>query len=358
MTDIEQQLLAAIRATPMATQQQLADQLGLSRESVAGHIMRLTRQGVILGKGYLLPDQDRIVVLGGANVDLTGRCHSAYQPGDSNPGSLSQSAGGVGRNIAENLAHLGHDVTLITLLGNDTNGDWLHQRIAAAGIRTDGLLRHPSLPTSTYLAMNDHQGQLIGALADMGIAEALTPETLAPMRSTLVAADAVVVEANIPEATLAWLATLPLKGTLYADAVSTAKAPRLKPLLPHLTVLKVNRSEADALLGLSEAGPEELAQGLLAHGVKTVALSLGREGLMLCTGQQHHRQGIYPTHIASDTGAGDALIAGLIHADRAHWELSHQAAFGLGCAGLTLESSGANHPHLTETTVNQWILDR
>lgn len=358
MTEIEQQLLAAIRATPMATQQQLADQLGLSRESVAGHIMRLTRQGLILGKGYLLPDQDRIVVLGGANVDLTGRCHSTYRPGDSNPGSLSQSAGGVGRNIAENLAHLGHDVTLITLLGNDTNGDWLHQRIAAAGIRTDGLLRHPSLPTSTYLAMNDDQGQLIGALADMNIAEALTPEILAPMRSTLVAADAVVVEANVPEATLAWLATLPLKGTLYADAVSTAKAPRLAPLLPHLTLLKVNQSEAGALLGLSAAEPEKLGQGLLDRGVKTVALSLGRDGLMLCTGQQHYRQGIYPADIASDTGAGDALVAGLIHADRAHWELSQQAAFGLGCAGLTLESNGANHPQLTETTVNQWILDR
>ncbi|MEX2320946.1 MAG: PfkB family carbohydrate kinase, partial [Saccharospirillum sp.] len=303
MTEIELQLLAAIRATPMATQQQLADQLGLSRESVAGHIMRLTRQGVILGKGYLLPDQDRIVVLGGANVDLTGRCHATYRSGDSNPGSLSQSAGGVGRNIAENLAHLGHDVTLITLLGNDNNGDWLHQRIAAAGIRTDGLLRHPSLPTSTYLAMNDHKGQLIGALADMGIAEALAPEILAPMRSTLVAADAVVVEANVPEATLDWLATLPLKGTLYADAVSTAKAPRLKPLLPHLTVLKVNCSEAGSLLGETDIEPEILASQLLARGVKTVALSLGRDGLMLCTDQHQHRQGIYPAHIASDTGA-------------------------------------------------------
>ncbi|WP_028670678.1 PfkB family carbohydrate kinase [Saccharospirillum impatiens] len=358
MTELEQQLVAAIRATPMATQQQLADQLGISRESVAGHIMRLTRQGVILGKGYLLPDQDRIVVLGGANVDLTGRCSASYRPGDSNPGSLAQSAGGVGRNIAENLAHLGHDVTLITLLGNDSNGDWLQQRIAAAGIRTDGLLRHPSLPTSTYLAMNDHDGQLIGALADMGITDALTPEALAPLRSTLVAADAVVVEANVPEATLAWLATLPLKGALYADAVSTAKAPRLKPLLAHLNVLKVNQSEARALLGQEDTDAEALSNRLISEGVKTVALSLGSNGLLLNTASNQHQQGIYPTHIASDTGAGDALIAGIIHADRAGWTLLHQAAFGLGCAGLTLESAGANHPQLTETKVNQWILDR
>jgi pseudouridine kinase len=358
MSQIEQHLLAAIRATPMATQQQLADQLGLSRESVAGHIMRLTRQGLILGKGYLLPDQDRIVVLGGANIDLTGRCHTTYRPGDSNPGSLAQSAGGVGRNIAENLAHLGHDVTLITLLGKDSNGDWLHQRIAAAGIRTDGLLRHPTLPTSTYLAMNDDQGQLIGALADMNIADALTPDFLAPMRSTLVAADAVVVEANVPEATLAWLATLPLKGTLYADAVSTAKAPRLRPLLSRLKVLKVNQSEASALLELATTEPEALSSQLLTTGVKTVALSLGKNGLMLSTAGEQHQQGTYPTQVASDTGAGDALIAGIIHADRAHWSLPHQASFGLGCAGLTLESDGANCPQLTEMTVNQWILNR
>jgi pseudouridine kinase len=358
MNETEQKLLTAIRATPMATQQQLADQLDISRESVAGHIMRLTRQGVILGKGYLLPEQGRIVVLGGANVDLTGRCHSSYRPGDSNPGSLAQSAGGVGRNIAENLAHLGHDVTLITLLGNDSNGDWLQQRIAAAGIRTDGLLRHASLPTSTYFAMNDRDGQLVGALADMGIADALTPEALAPMRSTLVAADAVVVEANVPEATLAWLATLPLKGAIYADAVSTAKASRLKPLLAHLRVLKANQSEASALLDQTETDTKALSASLLAQGIQTVALSLGSNGLLLSRAENQHHQGVYPTHIVSDTGAGDALVAGIIHADRAGWTLSNQAAFGLGCAGLTLESGGANHPHLTETTVNQWILDR
>jgi pseudouridine kinase len=172
----------------------------------------------------------------------------------------------------------------------------------------------------------------------------------------------VVVEANVPEATLAWLATLPLKGAIYADAVSTAKASRLKPLLAHLRVLKANQSEATALLDQTEADTnidtKALSASLLAQGIQTVALSLGSNGLLLSTSENQHHQGVYPTHIVSDTGAGDALVAGIIHADRAGWTLSNQAAFGLGCAGLTLESGGANHPHLTETTVNQWILDR
>ncbi len=358
MTPTEQRLLAAIRLNPLATQQQLADELGLSRESVAGHIMRLTRQGKILGKGYLLPEQDRIVVIGGANVDLTGTSSGPYRPEDSNPGHLTQSAGGVGRNIAENLARLGHDVTLVTLLGNDANGHWLRDRILAAGIRTDGLLRHADRPTSSYLAMNDHQGHLVGAIADMGIIDDLTPERLIPLQSLLVSATAVIVEANVPRDTLAWLADLPLHGRLYADAVSTAKAPRLQPLLHRLTGLKVNQSEARAILEKPKASRSSLVNQLLEYGIQTLALSLGSEGLLLAQPEAQCQLPVFRANIKSDTGAGDALLAGLIHGQLSDQSLENQAAFALGCAGMTLESDRANHPQLTEHQVLEWIAQR
>jgi len=358
MTPNEQRLLAAIRRNPLATQQQLADELGLSRESVAGHIMRLTRQGKILGKGYLLPEQDRIVVVGGANVDLTGTSAGPFRPGDSNPGHLTQCAGGVGRNIAENLARLGHDVTFVTLLGHDANGDWLRDRIQAAGIRTEGLLRHADRPTSSYLAMNDERGQLVGAIADMGIIDDLTPERLGPLQSLLVSATTVVVEANVPKPTLAWLADLPLRGRLYADAVSTAKAPRLTPLLQQLSGLKVNQSEAAALLDEPQADRPALVDRLLAFGLESLALSLGEEGLLLAGLEEQCQRPVYRADVRSDTGAGDALLAGLIHGQLTDRSLDDQAAFALGCAGMTLESDRANHPQLTEPQVLEWIAQR
>lgn len=358
MTTNEQHLLAAIRRNPLATQQQLADELGLSRESVAGHIMRLTRQGKILGKGYLLPEQDRIVVIGGANVDLTGTSEGPFRTGDSNPGHLHQSAGGVGRNIAENLVRLGHDVTLVTLIGQDSNGDWLRERIQAAGIRTEGLIRHPNRPTSTYLAMNDERGQLVGAIADMGIIDDLTPERLAPLQSLLVSATAVVVEANVPQPTLAWLADRPLQGRLYADAVSSAKAPRLKPLLSRLTALKVNESEARALLEDADADRDTLVDRMQSFGLGTLALSLGSQGLRLADAEGYCQRPVYQTRPMSDTGAGDALLAGLIHAQLNNRSRDDQAAFALGCAGMTLEAEQANHPQLTETQVLEWIAQR
>lgn len=46
----------------------------------------------------------RICVIGGANVDITATSGRAFQFGDSNPGTVQVSWGGVGRNIAHNLA--------------------------------------------------------------------------------------------------------------------------------------------------------------------------------------------------------------------------------------------------------------
>lgn len=357
-TSIESRLLDAIRHHPLASQQQLADQLGLSRESVAGHIMRLTRQGKILGKGYLLPEGEQIVVLGGANVDLTGQSSAPFIAADSNPGSLRQSAGGVGRNIAENLARLGHNVSLISLVGRDPGGDWLSERIRLAGIGIDGLLRDPELPTSTYLAMNDANGQLLGAIADMGIIDALTPQRLAPLQSRLVAADTLVVEANLSAETLAWVGTLPLRGRLYADAVSATKAPRLRSLLPRLTALKVNRHEAATILDATGLDDDQLLTRLHQAGVEQLVLSLGSDGVLLSRAGQRYQQAPFRVDIHSDTGAGDALFAGILHAALTGGALADQATFGLGCAGLTLATEGANHPDLTETSVQQWIANR
>ena len=61
-----------------------------------------------------------IIVIGGANIDISAKyISSVAAAGDSNQGQISTSAGGVARNIAENLARLGSAVQLITGLGDD-----------------------------------------------------------------------------------------------------------------------------------------------------------------------------------------------------------------------------------------------
>ncbi|MCB9052383.1 MAG: hypothetical protein H6556_23355 [Lewinellaceae bacterium] len=63
-----------------------------------------------------------ITILGAANIDLTGFSHQPLRYGDSHQGALKISLGGVGRNIAENLARLGLPTRLICSIGDDIYG--------------------------------------------------------------------------------------------------------------------------------------------------------------------------------------------------------------------------------------------
>ena len=60
-----------------------------------------------------------VIVIGGANVDIKGRSRAAVMPGTSNPGEVIVSPGGVGRNIAENLARLDVSTALLAMTGDD-----------------------------------------------------------------------------------------------------------------------------------------------------------------------------------------------------------------------------------------------
>ncbi|BFM49891.1 PfkB family carbohydrate kinase [Marinomonas sp. THO17] len=350
-----QRVYNAIKADPLASQKALAERLNMTRESVASHIMQLTRQGHILGKGYLLAQQNAYVVIGGANVDINGNSAVTWLANDSNPGFINQSPGGVGRNIAENLARLGEKVHLIAPVGLDQRGDWLIEQTHASGVDIHHVLRHDHLPTGTYLAISNEHGQLQAAIADMRIVDTLEPQRLASKSSLLQSAQSIIVDANLSIDCLDWLSKEYFSAQFIADAVSATKAPKLLPLLNQLTLLKVNQDEARALLQSQQTDPQALAQELLKQGVKSVLLSLGSQGLLFADASGCYQQSCHPTSPVSDTGAGDALLAGYLTACEQFEDISKRLSFALACAAMTLESPHANHPELSVQKVTQWI---
>jgi pseudouridine kinase len=141
-----------------------------------------------------------VVVVGGLNVDLQGTCRVPFRPCDSNPGQASMPAGGVGRNIAENLARLGCRVDLVSVLGDDSLSGWLRSSCEALGIGMDGCLILPDTPVSQYLCLLDSDGSLVGAVAAMDGMDSLTPKALEAREPVLDAANLIVADANLPEA--------------------------------------------------------------------------------------------------------------------------------------------------------------
>ena len=138
-----------------------------------------------------------IAVVGGVNIDIGGRSDAPLVAGDSNPGRIRSSLGGVGRNIAHNLALLGAKVRLITALGADDGAKRIEASCADLGIDlTDSLYVHDGA-TSTYLFLADSNGDMALAMNDMAIYEHLTPAFLETKLTTLNAAALVVLDTNL-----------------------------------------------------------------------------------------------------------------------------------------------------------------
>ena len=192
----------------------------------------------------------RAAVVGGVNIDIGGTARAPLVMGDSNPGAVRFSLGGVGRNIAHNLSLLGVDVRLLTALGEDLWASRIEGSCALLGIDLTLSLIVPGSSTSTYLYLAGPDGDMTLAVSDMDIYERLTPAALEPKLPWLRQAQVLVLDANLPEETIVWLCgqvTVPI----FADTVSAAKAGRLRGVLGKLHTLKPNRLEAELLSGVA-----------------------------------------------------------------------------------------------------------
>lgn len=341
MTRREQQLLRWIAENPMISQQELADKAGITRSSTAVHISNLMKKGAILGKGYILRTAPYTVVAGGVNIDIGGTADRALVAADSNPGRVRTSLGGVGRNIAHNMALLGMDVRLVTALGDDANGQRIRRSCGELGIDLSRTLNVVGGSTSTYLFISDERGEMVLALSDMEIYQALTPTYLATLGSFLNGAQLVIADTNLPASSLAWLAEH-VKVPLFVDPVSTMKAEKLWPILGKIHTLKPNRLEAQLLSGISITDENSLHRAtdrLLAAGLHRVFISLGPDGVLAADQNSRFHLPCCPGRAINATGCGDAFMAALAWSWLEGLELEETARTGLAGASIALEGA-------------------
>ena len=349
MTQRERQILQLIEADPMISQQQIADALGIARSSVAVHISNLMKKGCIAGKGYVLRSGSYAVVVGGVNVDIGGRSFAPLVAADSNPGAVTTSLGGVGRNIAHNMSLMGIEVRLLTAYGDDLNGEPVAASCSELGLDLSNALRIPGATTSTYLYLTDPEGEMALAVSDMSVCEKITPAYLAANLTVLQNAQVVVADCNIPAESLQYLAenlTVPL----FVDPVSTAKAEKLRPILNKIHTLKPNRLEAELLSGVKIETPEDAARAadaLTELGVHRMFISLGSEGVLAAMGDNKLRLPNIPGHMVNTTGCGDAFMAALVWAYLEGSDLEKTAKAGLAAGSIAMESTETINPEMS-----------
>lgn len=355
MTQRERQLLRWIEENPLISQQELADRAGITRSSVAVHISNLMKKGHIAGKGYIVTSAPYAVVIGGVNMDIGGTSCQKLRPADSNPGKVRMSLGGVGRNIAHNMALLGVDTRMLTAFGDDLYAQKLAASCGELGIDISRSLQVPGGATSTYLFIADESGDMALAVSDMDIYEHLTPAFLASRAPLLHNAQVVVLDTNIPAQSIAWVAEhidLPI----FADPVSTVKAEKLRPILGKLHTLKPNRLEAELLSGVAitdEASLNKAADALLGTGLRRVFISLGKDGVFAADHSQRCRLPCLPGNMVNTTGCGDAFMSAIVWAYLEGTDLERTALAGLAAAAIAMESAETINAALSADTLRQ-----
>ena len=353
MTQRERELLNWIAENPMISQQELADKAGITRSSVAVHISNLMKKGYIAGKGYVLRSSSYAVVIGGVNMDIGGHSTAALVAGDSNPGKVSMSLGGVGRNIAHNLALLGADVRMLTAFGDDLYAQKIAASCGELGIDISQSLVVPGAATSTYLFIAGDDGDMALAVSDMDIYENVTPAWLQSRRTLLDNAQVIVVDTNIPAESIRWLCEN-IKVPIFADPVSTTKAEKLRPVLGLLHTLKPNRLEAELLSGIAITDDESLeraAKALLDTGLRRVFISLGGDGVYAADHNGSLRMPCFPAVMQNATGAGDSFMAALAWAYLEGNDLEHTARLAQATAAIALEGIETINPDMSARAV-------
>jgi pseudouridine kinase len=367
LTRREREVLALLRRDPLAGAQAIADTLGTTRAAVNVHLSNLGKKGAILGRGYILRQEHAVVVIGGANVDVKVRGLAPLAYRTSNPGHSHTSPGGVGRNVAENLARLGTPTHLIAAVGQDPAGERLLSETQATGVRIDHVHRGTH-PTGTYTAVLDADGELVVAIADMAATDGLGPEHLHPARELIGHASMLVLDGNLSSPALDYALDIASAAGVQTviDPVSVPKAALLAPLFAAgrpVFAVTPNAAELGALTGRDTCGDTsqgrtgdreltEAAAVLHERGVQYVWVRLGRCGSLLSGAEEGVTfLGAPPADVQDVTGAGDAMLGAFVHALLTGDDPVAAARYGHAAAALTVATTATVRPDLTPRLV-------
>ncbi|AMZ72665.1 MULTISPECIES: 1-phosphofructokinase [Pseudomonas] len=239
------------------------------------------------------------------------------------PGQVNRSDGmhahaaGKGVNVAQVLADLGHTLTVSGFLGED-NAQVFETLFAQRGF-VDAFIRVPG-ETRSNIKLAEQDGRITdlngpGPVVDEAAQQAL----LARLEQIAPGHDVVVVAGSLPrgvspqwlQALITRLKTLGLNVALDTSGEALRVALAAGPWL-----IKPNTEELADALGcevVSEAAQAQAAQHLHAQGVEHVVISHGADGVnWFSVGAALHASPP-KVSVASTVGAGDSLLAGMLH---------------------------------------------
>ena len=301
-----------------------------------------------------------VCVIGGLNIDLQGSSQEPLIFNDSNPGEIEMSAGGVGRNIAENMARISVQSTILSYVGKDALGEFVINKTKMANVDTSLLIEHSTLPTSQYLSVLDDNNDMLVSISDMRIIDEMTIQDIVNWNDALEQSSAIVIDTNIPVKVIEYVVDNFSHIPLFLDPVSFAKTSKILHIIGKFHTVKPNKLEAELISGISIKDNESMlnaAQNIFNKGCKQIFITLGKEGVFYFDGKDYGHYLHQGVNIKSANGAGDAFTAGVVYGFLNLTSIEETAQFASAAAVIALQSKNTISDRLSEHNIKLLLKD-
>ncbi|KAK4340319.1 hypothetical protein RND71_041781 [Anisodus tanguticus] len=347
------------------------------------------------------------VVIGGMVLDVNATSSMHANPRTTTPGKVIFSLGGVARNVADCISKLEARPFMISAIGFDMAGNMLLEHWESAGLSIEGIQRHQNIETAVVCHIFDEKGEVAAGVAHIeSIEKFLTPRWIEKFKCKISSTPILMVDANLNSSSLEASCQLAAQFNtpVWFEPVSVAKSRRVASIVQYITFASPNEDElvamANAISGRDIFQPirhsstklskESFFQMLkpamwvlLDKGVGIVVVTLGSEGVLLCSKAKSNLQKLafkgnqrpyfnkqlyeavnavcprdqlygasnfgrisnpfavhfpaLPASVVRLTGAGDCLVGGMIASLCAGLDVMQSVAVGIAAAKVVVE---------------------
>jgi len=255
-----------------------------------------------------------VICIGAAFVDELFHMKEEMIMGSTVPASVTKTAGGVSRNIAHQLALLGVDTQLISVFGNDSDGDWLKLSCTNAGVKIDASITKEGL-SGKYTAILNLDASLFTGFLTNASTNLITSQHLEKHKSLLQTASYLLADANISVDAGEWLLAFTNETGIpfILEPVSVPPARKFKDVnLSGLHLVTPNEDELPVLCSEKALFTQHQIEELINKGVKNVWLHNGKLGSAIYNKERSITLHAPEIEIVDCTGAGDGSLSGFI----------------------------------------------
>ena len=260
-----------------------------------------------------------IVVIGAVFVDIKGYPEDVFIPTGRNVGRVEQIHGGVGRNVAEDIANVELRPTFLSLVDDSGAGADVVQKLKNHKVNTDYIRAVPN-GMGTWLVVFDNEGDVAASISRrpdlMPIADILD----ARGDEIFAQADSIVVEIDMDKEIIKRVFKLAAKHgkKVYAVVANMNIAVERRDFLLSTDCFVCNQQEAgilffDDYMGMDAAQMEAvIAEKVQRAKIPSMVVTMGERGAVYA--DMHGHSGFCPARkvsVKDTTGAGDAFCAGV-----------------------------------------------